>query len=613
MHPVAYFSNSLDKTKQNWSTYTKEAFALVTATRHWYTYLAGKPFVLMSDHNPLVYLRKQMDPRGKYARWIAELEEFDYNIQYVPGVINVKADALSRLKSAASDEAPSDKFEENIYEIQLVDDGFVEQIRKEQDEDLLLKAVKNCVKDREVIQAGSFKRIQKQLRIEGGILTKSGRLVVPGTLRKTIVAKYHAIAHFGCEKLEDVISKRFYWPRMYEYVNNFVTSCKVCQQCKADKKTPKAPLVPIITPSCPLQFISIDIASFTADRDGYKYILVICDLFSKYVVIEPLKDQLASSIADALRTKWICVFGSPLYLLSDQGSNVDGETIKTLCKDFNIEKRRSSAYHSQGNGLAERSIRSIREVLRTVLLDRKITQNKWRSIISEVAFALNTTISSTTKCEPYLIIFGRYPVFPEDMQLGIEQDQGIESVSESVGNSQLKLVEIIRQVKQNTDKSVAKMIKQYNKNTKLHNYNVGDMVWLRKKCYKTGENKNLSPIRTGPWRIVEVFDNRVTFRIRMNSSNVEKVVHHNRLTPMKTRTEFDGDILVETARVPPNYDVSESDDEESEIEEEQQNNSEVSEDSEVADGHVLQRRYPQRERRQVVIPGAIPWDAIPEI
>ena len=48
VHPVAYFSNTLDKCKQKWSTHTKEAYALLAATRHWYSYLAGKPFIMMS-------------------------------------------------------------------------------------------------------------------------------------------------------------------------------------------------------------------------------------------------------------------------------------------------------------------------------------------------------------------------------------------------------------------------------------------------------------------------------------------------------------------------------------------------------------------------------------
>ena len=94
---------------------------------------------------------------------------------------------------------------------------------------------------------------------------------------------------------------------------------------------------------------------------------------------------------------WIFKHGPPYFLLSDQGSNVDGNLIHELCGIFNIEKRRSSAYHSQGNGFAERNIGNIREVLRALLLDRNLPQKQWRLLLPEVVFALNTSESSVTK------------------------------------------------------------------------------------------------------------------------------------------------------------------------------------------------------------------------
>ena len=84
LHPVAYYSMAFDKAQQNWAPTTAEAFALVLTVRHWYVYLAGTSFILNSDHNPLVYLRNQKDPRGKFGCWITELEEFDYMVKYIP-------------------------------------------------------------------------------------------------------------------------------------------------------------------------------------------------------------------------------------------------------------------------------------------------------------------------------------------------------------------------------------------------------------------------------------------------------------------------------------------------------------------------------------------------
>ena len=113
------------------------------------------------------------------------------------------------------------------------------------------------------------------------------------------------------------------------------------------------------------------------DDNGIKYVLLIGDLFTKYVEAVTLRDQSAISIVTALNEKWIFHHGSPLYLLSDQASNVDGKAVREVCKAFGIEKRRSSAYHSQGNGFAERNIRNVREIMRTTLNARRLTQKAW--------------------------------------------------------------------------------------------------------------------------------------------------------------------------------------------------------------------------------------------
>ena len=112
------------------------------------------------------------------------------------------------------------------------------------------------------------------------------------------------------------------------------------------------------------------------------------------------------------------VHGVANFLFTDQGSNVDGDVIRQICDKFGIEKRRTSAYHSQGNGFAERSIRNVKEVFRTHLLSNNLHQIKWRSILKDIVFALNTTISAATKCVPYSLVHGRDAVIPEDVKLG---------------------------------------------------------------------------------------------------------------------------------------------------------------------------------------------------
>ena len=156
-------------------------------------------------------------------------------------------------------------------------------------------------------------------------------------------------------------------------------------------------------PQAPMQFVATGIAFLPKDQQGYQYIWLIGDVFSKFVSAVPLREQTAKSIVDAFLKHWLYIHGTPLYLLSDQGPNVDVKTMKALCNKFGIAKRRSSAYHSQGNGFAERSIRTIKNLLRSVLLHRQLPQSQWSSLLPELIFGLNASVYSSTQCVPYNI------------------------------------------------------------------------------------------------------------------------------------------------------------------------------------------------------------------
>ena len=119
-HPVAYYSKSLEKSQRNWSTHSEEAYALVMAVRQWLIYL-------------MVHLRNTKDPRGKISRWINELEEYSYRIEYRPGKSNFVADALWR-NLVAEDIPPN--WEEKIYlVIELSNEPFKKQLLDEQNKD----------------------------------------------------------------------------------------------------------------------------------------------------------------------------------------------------------------------------------------------------------------------------------------------------------------------------------------------------------------------------------------------------------------------------------------------------------------------------------------------
>ena len=266
LHPVAYMSIALKPSQQNWCPHSKEAYALLLATRNWHVYLAGQQFVLNSDHNPLVHLREKKDPRGKFANWLTELEEYNYTVRYIPGPSNVKADPFSRNRAATQVE-PQSQLDGKIYTIE--ESAFNEQLKLEQERDPIISHATQIISAGNEIKEGRLKRVTKQLRIENGLLTKAGRPIIPPKLPKYVADMYHSNAHFGTDKTYQLVKERYFWPSMYKYIKTFVTSCSACGATKCDTAPGKAPLLPLAIPEALMQFISIDIATRPVDDDSY--------------------------------------------------------------------------------------------------------------------------------------------------------------------------------------------------------------------------------------------------------------------------------------------------------------------------------------------------------
>ena len=91
---------------------------------------------------------------------------------------------------------------------------------------------------------------------------------------------------------------------------------------------------------------------------GKKYILVVTDIFSKWV------EAFALRSTDTVLV--ICRYGVPTTLHSDQGANLTGQVISSLCKRLGIKRTQTTAYHPQGNGQVEHFNRTLDAMLSQV-------------------------------------------------------------------------------------------------------------------------------------------------------------------------------------------------------------------------------------------------------
>ena len=195
----------------------------------------------------------------------------------------------------------------------------------------------------------------------------------------------------------------------------WVKQCEQCQKRNHPQPNPVAPLG-TITASRPFEKLSWDIMGpLPTSSQGNKYILVITDLFTKWVEAFPLKDTTATTLATIMLNEVVCRYGVPTSLHSDQGANLCSSVVYSLCELLGIATTRTSAYHPQCNGQVERFNRTLQSILAKTV---DANQDTWDSQLPKALFAYRTAVHDTTGFTPFHLTFARSPQLPVDVMLG---------------------------------------------------------------------------------------------------------------------------------------------------------------------------------------------------
>lgn len=107
--------------------------------------------------------------------------------------------------------------------------------------------------------------------------------------------------------------------------------------------TSLCPIKSVVT-SRPYERVALNILGplpETADKN--RYILVVGDYFSKWTEAFAIPNQEAHTIAKVVVEQWVCRFGTPLRIHSDQGHNFESRLFQEVCTLLNIHKTRTSA------------------------------------------------------------------------------------------------------------------------------------------------------------------------------------------------------------------------------------------------------------------------------
>ena len=75
-----------------------------------------------------------------------------------------------------------------------------------------------------------------------------------------------------------------------------------------------------------------------------------------------MRNQEADNVAKKLIENFITIFGVPMQIHTDQGTNFESNLFKALCKYLDIDKTRTTVMRPQSDGMAERYMRTIEDM-----------------------------------------------------------------------------------------------------------------------------------------------------------------------------------------------------------------------------------------------------------
>ena len=148
------------------------------------------------------------------------------------------------------------------------------------------------------------------------------------------------------------------------------------------------------------------------EKPVVKNVLVVVDHFTRYIQAFVTKNHTACTTARVLYNNFFSVFSFPQKLLLDQGTEFTRDVIATMCKLLGIEKIRTTPYHPQTNGLAERVHQTLQRMIGKLDPEK---HRKWPEHIGSVLIAYNATRSQVTGYSPYFLMFGQRPRLPVDL------------------------------------------------------------------------------------------------------------------------------------------------------------------------------------------------------
>ena len=263
------------------------------------------------------------------------------------------------------------------------------------------------------------------------------QLVVPCSLRELIMKCCHDIpiaGHMGIGATKKRVCSRFSWPGVMQDIIRFVKSCITCQ--KHCNKLPRLPIQQADIVDRPFDKVAIDIVGpLTVTDNKCRYILTLIDTATRWPEAVPLREIRTTDVASALFNIFSRL-GLPKQILSDNGQQLVSKAMSEVMEMMGIERKLSTPYHAQSNGMVERFNGTLKNMLQKLTVDKP---NSWDKLIPAVLFAFREIPNTTTGYPPFTLMYG---IFAQDRTISLRNIHSSTITPTSYTKTSLKLVRL---------------------------------------------------------------------------------------------------------------------------------------------------------------------------
>ena len=542
LHPISYASKSLSKSERNYSTSKREALAVVWALRQFKYIILGYDIIVLTDHKPLLALFQKEPMDALMARWMLRVQNFVPLVKHIPGKQNILADLLSR-GCTVKDLEEATEAEMQVETINLVvardpttqlwvnspwDDLTLSKYQ-EKDSNFapILDSLKSGTRPDKVVDDFASYYLQKDVLYKIVNTERLGERVrysvicVPDHYLKEACKVIHVHSgHAAIDRSIKAALKLIFNPKLNEAMKTVIKQCDVCLLQKS--RIAPQPLERVPIPDEPFEIISMDfLGPLDMGAECNKYVLVITDYLTRYLIAIPTVDRLTSTVTRTLRDNVFSTFNVPRKIICDNAPEYRSSEFENFAKIYGVEIVHSTPYHPHGNGLAEASVKKVLHALKMFCSCHD--RSTWDLFLPDVVSFINDSYNYTLGDTPFYALFKvdkRHPLNKARQFHSMHED--LVSVNKTFSEVRSYLQErlvgqaITETLRRNVDRRQVKLT-------------IGDRVFVHHSVVQESHGK-FSPTYVGPYKVVE-FKPPASYVVKNLTSQKSRLLHKDKLLP----------------------------------------------------------------------------------